>query len=159
MLFGGLVAIALTSCDTGPHMMIGGDPPPTSYKSNGERIYFTATSASGDSISSLGGSIHMRMMGGNGCAACHGRDRRGEVRMMPQFWKSAPAITPEALFEDHAEGDGDGHGDHDGYTDDTLRRAISQGINPSGEPLDDIMPRWSMSERDWQDLLAYLSHR
>ncbi len=29
-------------------------------------------------------------------------------------------------------------------------------MHPSGERLDEVMPRWNMSERDWQDLLAYL---
>ncbi len=74
--------------------------------------------------------------------------------MMPWFWKVAPAITPEALFGSHD--DGDGHGEHDAYDDESLRRAVFRGIDPSGAPLDELMPRWSMSERDWQDLLAWL---
>ncbi len=75
--------------------------------------------------------------------------------MMPYFWETAPALTAGALFGDHGEG-GDGHGGHDGYDDHTLRRAIRQGIDPAGEPLDDLMPRWRMSEQDLDDLIAFL---
>jgi len=137
-------------------MIMGGKTSPTQHQSSGERIYFTATSDSGDPITYSGGNMHMGMMKDNGCATCHGLDRRGGVRMMPQFWKVTPPITREALFDDHAEGDGDGHGEHESYTDDALRRAISRGIDPAGERLDEVMPRWEMSERDWRDLLAYL---
>lgn len=131
---------------------------PSEFESNGERIYFTATSASGRPISLLGGSMHIGMSGG-GCVACHGADRQGG-RLMPQFWKSAPPLTAAALFSEHADedasGERDGHGDHDSYTEDTLRRAITDGIDPAGEPLDPAMPRWSMSADDMTDLTAYL---
>ena len=47
------------------------------------------------------------------CAVCHGANREGK-RLWPQFWIKAPALTTEALFADnHA---GDGHGDHDNYS-------------------------------------------
>jgi hypothetical protein len=73
--------------------------------------------------------------------------------MMPRFWVVAPALTRDALFENHGD---DGHGDHDRYTDASLRRAISEGLDAGGEPLADSMPRWSMDERQLEDLLEYL---
>ncbi len=133
---------------------------PAEFQSNGERIYFTATSASGLPISLEGGTMHMEMSAG-GCVACHGADRQGG-RLMPQFWKSAPPLTAAALFGEHADedenasGEGDGHGDHDSYTEDTLRRAITDGVDPAGESLDPAMPRWSMSTEDMVDLAAFL---
>jgi len=46
--------------------------------------------------------------------------------------------------------------DHPPYTDALIMRAITQGLDPAGEPLDWTMPRWQMSEADLTDLLAYL---
>ena len=124
---------------------------PVVFQSNGERIYLTGASASGTSITYTGGNMHLEMMGG-GCATCHGADRRG-ARMMPEFWLEAPPLTQAALFEDHD----DGHGNHAGYDAGTFRRAVSRGLDPDGTELSPIMPRWSMSDPDWRDLLAYLN--
>ena len=84
----------------------------------------------------------------------HRGPHRGGGRMMPEFWVVAPPLTRAALLDSHDKDDG--HGDHASYDAETLRRAISRGIEPSGASLDPIMPRWSMSEPDWRDLLAYL---
>ena len=69
------------------------------YVSNGERIYLTGTSASGQPVNSLGGDAAMgmhRQMHSGGCASCHGDDREGR-RLWPRFWVEAPALTAEAL--------------------------------------------------------------
>lgn len=129
------------------------------FVSNGERIYFTGSSASGTAISALGSSsmtgMHQQMHGGS-CASCHGTDREGQ-RLWPQFWIKAPALTAQALFESDAhETDGDGHGEHGSYDDESLRAAITRGIDPAGVRLDEVMPRWSMSPSDLNDLIAYL---
>lgn len=124
---------------------------PAQFQSNGERIYFTVRSASGQAIIARGGQGHFGMMGG-GCVACHGADRLGG-RSMSSFWKTAPPLTAEALFKTHSE---TGHGDHEGYSEETLSRAITQGIQAGGEQLDQVMPRWSMSEPDLADLIAFL---
>ena len=133
----------------------------TAFVSNGERIYFSGTSASGLPISASGGGGSMsgmhRQMHGGGCASCHGADREGQ-RLWPQFWIKAPALSVDALFGDdaHDEG-GDGHGDHASYDAESLRRAITRGLDPAGEPLDQAMPRWSMSPSDLDDLISFLS--
>ncbi len=78
-------------------------------------------------------------------------------RLMPRFWIKAPALTGDALFDDadHKQ-DSSGHGDHGNYDAVSLRRAITEGVDPAGEPLDQAMPRWSMNESDLNDLIAYL---
>jgi len=149
---GVLLGFLLSGCDMGPGHMMGGSAVATQFASNGERIYFTGTSASGDLIRPTGGNLHMSMMGG-ACASCHGADRLG-ARLMPKIWVIAPPLTSVELFEAHD--DGDVHGGHKRYSDDTLRRAVTRGVDPAGNPLDENMPRWLMSDRDWQDLLAYL---
>ena len=162
---GGIVLVLVVAL-VAARLLLGSGPMtnradwPSEFQGNGERIYFTATSASGQPISPKGGTMHMRMSAG-GCVACHGADRQGG-RLMPQFWKSAPPLTAAALFGEHADkdkdasGEGDGHDDHDSYTDVTLRRAITDGLDPAGESLDPAMPRWSMSAEDMADLTAYL---
>jgi hypothetical protein len=37
-----------------------------------------------------------------------------------------------------------------------VKQAITEGINPAGEPLDEEMPRWSMSQDDLDDLIDFL---
>jgi len=128
---------------------------PTQFQSNGERIYFTATSSSGSPITSNGGGMHMQMHRA-GCVTCHGVDRQGG-RLMSRFWEVAPPLTPAALFKEHDDGSSDdGHGDHDGYNEATLRRAITEGLDPDGKPFDPEMPRWSLSEQDLVDLTDFL---
>jgi cytochrome c oxidase subunit II len=132
------------------------------FDSNGERIFFTATSESGTPITpELEGMGRMRGMrfGQMTCAACHGDDGRGGVvRMMMERFE-APDIRYETLTEEeHGQGeeeDGD-HEEHPPYTDETIKRAITEGIDPAGEPLDWPMPRWEMDERDLDDLVEFL---
>jgi mono/diheme cytochrome c family protein len=45
---------------------------------------------------------------------------------------------------------------HPPYSDALIARAITQGIDPAGKPLDWTMPRWQMTEEDRNDLIAYL---
>lgn len=154
MLAFGVLAAVLGGCDgSGMHPMMGPRSTPRSFRSTGERIYFTGASASGRPIVFQGGDMRMGMHG-SGCVSCHGEDRRGGIRMMPWLSVVAPAITPEALFGDHDERVP--HGEHGAYTEAGLRRAITQGLDPRGEPLDPAMPRWSMRREDLDDLVRYL---
>jgi cytochrome c oxidase subunit 2 len=45
---------------------------------------------------------------------------------------------------------------HSGYTVETVKRAITQGLDEKGKPLDDTMPRWSMAPEDLDDLVQFL---
>lgn len=152
--------LLLASCygrfDHGPSY---GETGSSTFISNGERIYFTGNSASGIPINANGGSSHMnaRMrMHGTGCASCHGAEREGR-RLWPKFWSKAPPLTADALFENGEHDSGsDGHGDHGSYDSESLARAITQGIDPAGDQLDDAMPRWNMSPSDLNDLIDYL---
>ncbi len=42
------------------------------------------------------------------------------------------------------------------YTESTLKRAITQCLDPSGGTLDYPMPRWQMSAADLDDLAAFI---
>jgi len=151
---GALVGLLLVTClglvlwsliwPRGPGIAV-----PTGYRSNGEQIYFTATSQRGTPITS-----DMGMMGGGmmTCASCHGADGRGgRVWMMMRVFE-APDIRYQTLTsEEHGE-----EMEHAPYTDEDIKRAITEGIEPDGEPLEWPMPRWTMSDEDLDDLLEFL---
>lgn len=148
-------ASLLVSCSL-PYQWMGSYQP-GSFESNGERIYFTARSSSGQPITSSGGA---RMMRSNtACVNCHGQEGKGgRVSMMMWSFKS-PDITWENLTEEknHKEqASEEEHEEHPPYTEETLKRAITKGIDPAGESLDDIMPRWRMSEADLNDLVEFM---
>ena len=55
----------------------------------------------------------------------------------------APDITYDALIKE-------------GFTDATIGWAIRDGLDESGQPLEDAMPRWQMSAADVDAVIAYL---
>ena len=80
--------------------------------------------------------------------------------MMRAF--EAPDIRYQTLTaEEHGE-EGEEEADkehpmeHEPFTDETIKRAITEGIEPDGEPLEWPMPRWTMSDEDLDDLLEFL---
>jgi cytochrome c oxidase subunit 2 len=127
------------------------------FESNGEQIYFTGTSRSGLPIAATGG----MMMHGHYwfCADCHGKDGRGgEVRMMMHSF-TAPDVRYKSLTSiHHHEEEAEHEDEHQPYTDETIKQAITSGVDPAGKPLDPFMPRWSMSDEDLEDLLDYLKN-
>ena len=157
---------------------------PTTFDSNGQQIYFTSTSASGQPITSVMGDntgsystpgpaygpttgmMGRGMMGrtwgdtggksghiGMACVSCHGPDGRGG-RYLGMGTVQTPDIRYTTLTAQRNAGE-DGHA-HESYTDDLIKRAITQGLEADGEPLNFYMPRWSMSEQDLEELLAFL---
>lgn len=153
----------------------GRGAPPAGYASNGERIYETGTSQNGR-ISYSGGDFGPGMMGGGmmgrrlACIDCHGPDGRGGEHVMHMTLMDAPDIRwstlteaghgdEEAGHEESGEVAADEHGeemDHPAYNEATFARAVTEGLDPAGERLDPAMPRWTMSDEDLADLIAYL---
>ncbi len=128
---------------------------------NGERIYFTATSARGDRISFSGGPNFRGMMMGSylTCASCHGPEGRGGLHQMHMQLMEAPDIRYVALSGEtgeHGQEEGGHNDDHAEYSLEEFRRAVVEGRHPDGEPLSREMPRWQMSEEDLADLFEYL---
>lgn len=114
---------------------------------NGHRIYFTDTDRSGQPIPYQGGIMMMRVT----CANCHGADGHGRSTMMfvsPNI-TYANLTNPEGMLEPDGQR-------IPPYNDSTLRSAITQGIDSEGKPLELTMPRWQMSEKDINDLIAFL---
>jgi cytochrome c oxidase subunit 2 len=42
------------------------------------------------------------------------------------------------------------------YSEGTIRLGITKGIDPAGEPLDEEIPRWNISQQDMDNLIEYL---
>ncbi|HWR26375.1 MAG TPA: cytochrome c [candidate division Zixibacteria bacterium] len=125
------------------------------FQSNGERIYFTSTSNSSKPITA---SIGNMTLGGGAvsCARCHGEDGKGMSGMFMMWKFEAPDIRYSTLTE---TGHG-GHGTHEEsekpYTDELIKRAILQGLDPEGKHLEPPMPQFNMPESDLNDLIEYL---
>ena len=135
-----------SNASPGGGMMGGGGSGTSGYSSVGERIYLTGVGADGQEISRTAPAVSQGslMMGGGGCGPCHSADGRGgTISMMTGTAIEAPDITYDALVEE-------------GFTDATIGRAIRDGLDESGQPLEDAMPRWQMSDADVGGLIAYL---
>lgn len=131
-----------------------------SFDSNGERIYFTATSEHDTTITYTGGPpINIMMTGGRlACVSCHGIDARGRKHTMNTEIVNAPDIRWSALTAGHHEGhEGEEeHEEHEGYNFESFRNSVEKGEHPDGEDLSKDMPRWRMSDSDLHDLMDYL---
>jgi mono/diheme cytochrome c family protein len=152
LLSAGVVTLLAASCAM-PYPWASGASD-NSFNSNGQRIYFTGTSASGEPITYTGG---FQMMHGRlACASCHGPEGKGgRVAMMMMGSFITPDITWDNLTEEEHD-EGKGHDEHPPYTEETLKRAITEGLDPAGEALAVEMPRWRMSEQDLEDLVRFL---
>lgn len=103
--------------------------------SNGELIFQTGVDVRGVAVQ------NSMMLGMGGCAMCHGPDGHGGQMM----GRTEPCNTFKCLSAD-------------GYTEDLIKRAITQGIAEDGHQLDLMMPRWQMSDSDLNDLINYLKN-
>ncbi len=131
------------------------------YSTNGARIYFTATSDSGQRISYSGGPrFGGMMMGGQlNCASCHGDDGRGGAHFMHMDLMQVPDITFAELNggQDEHGDNGDGHShDNEGYDLEDFSQAVVIGFHPDGQSLDNDMPRWKLSDEDLSDLFDFI---
>jgi cytochrome c oxidase subunit 2 len=130
-----------------PVTSVGG---PEEYVSNGQMIYFTGRNQQGERISFDGAPMWLYRHGGS-CASCHGPDGRGGAPVMMGTEIPGDIRYSHLTEEEHEEGE-----EHPPYTDELIKRAITQGLNPAGEPLDPTMPRWHMSDQDLNDLIQFL---
>lgn len=132
--------------------MMGTPITKSEYSSNGERIYYTSTSNSGKTITAdMGmGPMSSSMMA---CVNCHGENGKGGTIQMMMGTYKVPDIRYTALTEEEHGHEGE---EHLPYTEDLIKKAITEGIEPDGERLEFPMPKWSMSNEDLDDLVDYL---
>jgi len=116
------------------------------FHSNGERIYFTATSERGKPITYTGGpgTGGWMMMGGRvACVSCHGPDGRGGKHSMGMMQvMDAKDIRWSVLQPE--------------FDTEKFRLAVTKGQDPDGTRLKPDMPRWNIGNEDLADLIAFL---
>jgi hypothetical protein len=95
------------------------------------------------------------------CVSCHRRSGLGSV----EGRSTIPPITGQYLFQPRARSHEDmellpfvegARADRDPYTDETLARAIREGIGADGHTLGYLMPRYSLDDAAMADLIDYL---
>jgi len=82
------------------------------------------------------------------CLTCHRRSGLGSF----EGDVVASMVTAEALYEETTSGPRK----RPAYTDETLARALREGIDPAGQPFDPIMPRYELTDAEAEGLIAYL---
>ena len=132
----------------------GSQAPSQTSAAAGEVIYRAGT-FNGQPISRAGGPaggmMGGGMMGAASCASCHGLNGQGKTTAT----FTAPNITYSNLTSPKGMLAPDGSRGPT-YTDATLRRAVSTGIDPTGDHLAAPMPQCQLTSQEWADLLAYL---
>ena len=117
----------------------------TYTSSSGERIFLKGIDSKGGFIKNSHG------MQGAGCAMCHGVEARGMFMMMvdipPLRWK---------YLTDPGGHTHPGGRNHPPFTEASFKSCVLAGIDPGGNTLNTMMPRWEMSGEDLDRLIEYL---
>ncbi len=128
--------------------------PEMQFSSNGEMIYYTGVNINGQPIvPKYAGPMWLYRHGGS-CVSCHGEDGRGGRPVM-MCNEIPPDIRYSSLTSEEMEHEEEEE-HHPPYNDTTIKRAITEGIDPAGGELDPCMPRWAIDDRDLNDIILYL---
>jgi ABC-type branched-subunit amino acid transport system substrate-binding protein len=118
----------------------------------GRQIYLEGTSPSGGEITAVMSDAGVDVPASAvPCGGCHGRDGKGN----PEGGVSPSDLTWTALTRPYGVTHPGGRR-HPPYDAKLLKKAIALGLDPAGNTLHVAMPRFRMSLRDMDDLIAYL---
>ena len=124
----------------------------TEQERHGRRIYLRGESASGRALTVTIGDDSVELPATTlPCAGCHGADGRGK----PEGGVIPSDLTWAALTKPYGHSHPAGRS-HPAFTEQSLERAIVEGVDPAGNKLSPAMPKYQMSRTDMNDLLAYL---
>jgi mono/diheme cytochrome c family protein len=107
----------------------------------GKSIYETASGAEGP-LQYTAGPDWLRFTA-VGCAVCHGESGEGLTARAGEVVGTAPPIAYRQLAEK-------------GYSEEQVRRAITEGLAHDGRPLHYYMPRWAMTEEELDAIVEHL---
>jgi ABC-type branched-subunit amino acid transport system substrate-binding protein len=126
--------------------------PLTPEQQAGRLLYLEGESAFGDEFTGRIGMAQQQLPGSAvRCGNCHGPDGRGR----PEGGVRPGNITWSELTKTYGHEHEDGRR-HASFDEASLRRALIEGLDPAGNPLDGSMPRYRISGRDWKALVAYM---
>ena len=118
----------------------------------GKRVYLAGESPSGGEIVVKLGRDGSTLPGTAApCGSCHGADGQGR----PEGGVRPSAIVWSELAKPYGHTHPGGR-KHAPFTDESLARALREGLDPASNPLDVSMPRYSISDEDLGSLAAYL---
>lgn len=124
----------------------------TAAENRGKQIYTQGTSPSGKEILAYIGDASLEIPGSvMACANCHGLDGLGK----PEGGVNPSNLTWEFLTKPYGVSGINGRS-HPPYTERGLELAITRGVDPAGNKLLNVMPRYQMSREDLSDLILYL---
>lgn len=132
------------------HVAVGAEL--TELEQAGKRLFLSGESPSGARLDARIGMAGLTLAGAAvACGNCHGEDGRGraESGVVPPDIRWSELVKPYG----HHHDSGRRHGPFD---EQSLRRAVFDGVDPSGNTLGPAMPRYAMSARDFNALAAYL---
>jgi mono/diheme cytochrome c family protein len=144
------VALALALAGVAAPMPLRAQMPD---EARGSLIYSSGRGADGRALQFRLLTAGARPLPANGfaCVNCHGADgkggREGSIVMADIRYATLTRPLAAAPPWNRARAP---------YTDATLARAITEGIDSSGQQLDASMPRWRLSEAELADLIGYL---
>jgi hypothetical protein len=116
------------------------------FRSNGERIYFTATSERGTEITYTdgpGSSVWMMMEGRLACVSCHGPYGQGGKHSMGMMQVMDSKDIRWSVLQSEFDAE-------------KFRLAVVKGQDPDGTQLKLDMPRWNISKDDLANLITLL---
>lgn len=124
----------------------------TAREEVGKRIFLTGESPSGAEITAVIGQDGTPLPATSlPCGSCHGEDGTGRAEGGAN---PGPVIWSELTKTyGHVHADGRRHPRFDAQS---LARAVRDGVDPAGNPLDLTMPRYVLSAEDLESLTAYL---
>lgn len=116
------------------------------FLTNGERIYFTATSKRDTAITYTSGPASSGWMMGGGrlaCASCHGPKGYGGPHNMGMMRAMIAKDIRWSVLQKE-------------FNAEKFRLAVTKGQDPDGTQLNTDMPRWNIGQDDLTDLIVYL---
>jgi ABC-type branched-subunit amino acid transport system substrate-binding protein len=124
----------------------------TATQRAGKKIYLEGESPSGAEITVRIGRDASTLPGTAAtCGSCHGADGLGR----PEGGALPTGVTWPELVRPHGHVHPNGRS-HPAYDERSLARALRDGADPAGNPLDPVMPRYTMPDADMASLIAYL---
>ena len=124
----------------------------SAQQARGRQIFEEGTRAAGAPLTARIGMMSQRVRGSVvPCAGCHGDDGRGTGK--------SGVVRPDITWEHLARPGGHQHDSgrsHPAFTRQSFAAAVTRGIDPAGNRLAPVMPRYELTSADLEDLVAYL---
>jgi len=125
---------------------------PSAAQNSGKQIYLQGYSLNSGDITAVVGSEGVSLPASVvPCASCHGSDGLGR----PEGGVQPPDIRWSELSKIYGHVHPDGRR-HRAFSEVSLARLLRTGLDPENNQIDNSMPRYNMSKKDMDDLLAYL---